>query len=77
VGPGAAIAIGVGALALVLLINRQREAQTAMKIAATQAQTYKPGGALSFMDAFNAGGTFVSYFYGGEAAGSAFVKGIK
>jgi len=76
-GTGAAIAVVVGALVLAVAVNKQRAQSTQAMIAAADSKIYKPGGALSFTDVFNAGGTVVSYYYGGPAAGSAFVKGIQ
>ena len=73
---GAAIAIGGGALLLVFLINKQKEAQTAIRIAALQNQVYKPG-PLSFADAFNIGSIVASIYTGGAAGGIASAGGIK
>lgn len=74
---GAAAAIGFGALVLVVLVNKQREAQTQAMIAAAQSNVYKPGGALSFTDAFNAGATAVITYVGGAGAGAQYAKGIQ
>jgi hypothetical protein len=74
---GAAAAIGVGAIVIAVLVNRQRQAQTQAMIAASQANIYKPGGPLSFTDIFNAGGTVISTYFGGPAAGASFAKGIQ
>lgn len=70
---GVAIGIGLGAVVLVFLLTRQQEQQTAMKIAAIQAQQSAPAagnGALSFHDVFAVAGTVAATYFGGPSAGS-------
>lgn len=72
-GMGAAVAIAAAALVGVYILNRRRQAETAMLVGQITAKA-KPSETLTFEQIFRGGGTVVATYFGGPGAGASFFE---